>query len=240
MDKLSKFCRAFLTDCVDNIFLILSQKKQVTLDGGLGEETEKGSLSHSTNSVTMYEDDTTMSKMTDRILFEPLGEQVVAQTQVIHNSPDSEPIIHFIINEEKSSENENNEEVSIVDSNTGAIITTGVVETASCTASSSGEKPAEEKEEVLEEMVEEQAFVNAEEGTSVVVGAFSEGEGGSMEEGSVTIPFRDLAQLLGGKHYKCDACSQSFGISPNATYNMVHTGQSHILVISLNDHWKTS
>ncbi|KAL8593800.1 hypothetical protein ACOMHN_063997 [Nucella lapillus] len=83
---------------------------------------------------------------------------------------------------------------------------------------------------------EEQAYVNTDEGARVVVGAFTEGEGGSMEDGNVTLPFRSLTQILGGRHYKCEACGDSFSISPAATYNMIHTASSHILVINLNHH----
>ena len=82
---------------------------------------------------------------------------------------------------------------------------------------------------------EERTFVNTEERTSVVVGAFLQGEEGDIEGGDVTLPFRDLVQLIGGEHYHCATCEHNFSVKPNSTYNMIHTGQTHILVINLGD-----
>ena len=81
----------------------------------------------------------------------------------------------------------------------------------------------------------EQLTVNPEEGASVVVGQFSGDDGASVEDGTVTLPFKELTQLIGGKVYNCDVCSDSLSIRPDSTYNMIHTGHNHILVINLND-----
>lgn len=143
---------------------------------------------------------------------------------------EAEPVIEFIINHRD--DDGEVKRLALVDADGNTVLTTSGSTSEEVTSSMKVENGGSAQVEVTEE----QAFVNPDEGTSVVVGAFSEGEGGSVEEGNVTLPFKHLTQLLGGKHYNCDVCSESFSIRPNSTYNMIHTGQSHILVISLNDH----
>nr|KAG5693286.1 hypothetical protein BaRGS_011607 [Batillaria attramentaria] len=177
------------------------------------------------------------SSSTEQVIIEPIeslvSEHVVTQGADGHEAITGEPVIEFIINEGGG---ENDHRDVRGDKETA----TTIITTAADGSVAKVEGGAVSAVVTEEGVAEEQAYVNADEGTSVVVGAYSEGEGGSVEEGTVTLPFRDLAQLLGGKNYKCDVCSESFGISPNSTYNMIHTGQNHILVISLNDHVHSS
>ncbi|KAK7098850.1 uncharacterized protein [Littorina saxatilis] len=183
-------------------------------------------------SVTVYTttSNTQPPRTEQQVILDGEGTDVSEHVVVQDLNGEVEPVIEFII--DKGEDGEHGKRVEEVDSD-GNI----VVRTSSHPEGTPGLLKVEiEGRTASGEGTEEQAYVNPDEGTSVVVGDFSEGEGGSMEDGNVTIPFKDLTQLIGGKHYNCDVCCQSFSIQPNSTYNMIHTGQSHILVISLNDH----
>lgn len=202
--------------------------------------------------MTAYDADSSISTLSmkqkmkpESIIIEPIietydSQHIVAQTTIVHDPQSNEPVIHFIINDDKGSEHgDSNSNMAIVDGQLTTIVTTMSSDSeaiGSETRDSLAKMEDGEEGGTPGDVVETQTYVNADEGTNVVVGQYEEGEGGGMDEGTVTIPFRDLAHLLGGKHYKCDVCSENFNISPNSTYNMIHTGQSHILVISLNDH----
>ena len=181
--------------------------------------------------VMVYDNTATQPIKTEQqIIVDSVGD-VTEHVVVQDSSGEAEPVIQFIFNDKGEEQEE--KRLAVVDAEGNTVLATPLDIT---TETPAGDMKVESSTAPQEEGTEAQAYVNADEGRSVVVGAFSEGEGGSMEEGNVTLPFRDLTQLLGGKHYNCDVCSESFSIQPNSTYNMIHTGQSHILVVSLNDH----
>ena len=179
--------------------------------------------------VMMYDSTASQSAGTEQQIIVDSVADVTEHLVVQDATNETEPVIEFIINHRD--DDGEVKRLALVDAEGNTVLTSG-----STSEELTGSMKVENGGSTQVEVTEEQAFVNPDEGTSVVVGAFSEGEGGSVEEGNVTLPFKHLTQLLGGKHYNCDVCSESFSIRPNSTYNMIHTGQSHILVISLNDH----
>ena len=181
--------------------------------------------------VMMYDSTASQPVRTEQQIIVDSVADITEHVVVQEAASEAEPVIEFIINHRD--DDGEVKRLALVDADGNAVLTTSNHSTSEEFANS---VKVDSEGSAQAEVTEEQAFVNPDEGTSVVVGAFSEGEGGSVEEGNVTLPFKHLTQLLGGKHYNCDVCSESFSIRPNSTYNMIHTGQSHILVISLNDH----